>query len=411
MDWDEALRGLLTALAIGLLIGVVRERTHLTTVAKAGTRTHALIAVLGAVTWGLGPGPFSASLVVVGALAVIGYLKTANTDPGMTGEIAIVLTFVLGGLARGQGVIASALGVVVAILLYVKKPLQHFTRDLISDHELEDVLMLCVAAVVVWPLLPQQPVDPWGLLDFNTVWRLVVLVMAVGMLGHIAQRAAGIKLGLPLAGFFAGFVSSTLAVASFGQQAKAASMMITVASAGALLANLASLFLMAAVIGAASPDLLREMIVVLLVSAGVLMVTALLCLSQQSHPNVLSETVSARAFKLTHAIAIAVIISTVIILTAWLREHFGDTSALITAGIAALVELQAAAASIAQLRSTGALDPKLAQWGILIVMASASIAKALLAFVSGGVRYGLYVGGGLIAMTVVAVATHLIAAD
>jgi uncharacterized membrane protein (DUF4010 family) len=411
MDWDEALRGLLTALAIGLLIGVVRERTHLTTVSKAGTRTHALIAVLGAVTWGLGPGPFSASLVVVGALAVIGYLKTANTDPGMTGEIAIVLTFVLGGLARGQGVIASALGVVVAILLYVKKPLQHFTRDLISDHELEDVLMLCAAAVVVWPLLPQQPIDPWGLLDFNTVWRLVVLVMAVGMLGHIAQRAAGIKLGLPLAGFFAGFVSSTLAVASFGQQAKAAPMMMTVASAGALLANLASLFLMAAVIGAASPDLLREMIVVLLVSAGVLMVTALLCLSQQSHPNVWSETVSARAFKLTHAIAIAVIISTVIILTAWLREHFGDTSALITAGIAALVELQAAAASIAQLRSTGALDPKLAQWGILIVMASASIAKALLAFVSGGVRYGLYVGGGLIVMTVVAVATHLIAAD
>ena len=278
MDWDEALRGLLTALGIGLLIGVVRERAYLATVSKAGTRTHALIAVLGAVTWGLGTAPFVATLVAVGALAVIGYLKTADADPGMTGEIAIVLTFVLGGLAREQRVVASALGVVVAILLYVKKPLQRLTHDLISDHELEDVLMLAAAAVVVWPLLPAQPLDPWGVLDLNMVWRLVVLVMAVGMLGHIAQRAAGARLGLPLAGFFSGFVSSTLAVASFGSQAKAAPVLTAVASAGALLANLASLFLMAAVIGAAAPDLLQEMMMVLLASAGVLLVASLLCL-------------------------------------------------------------------------------------------------------------------------------------
>ena len=403
MDWDEALRGLVTALGIGLLIGIVRERAHLNTVAMAGTRTHALIALLGAVSWGLGIWPFVAALLAVGCLAVIGYLKTSKADPGMTGEVAIILTFVLGGLARDQRVLASALGVVVAILLYVKKPLHHLARELISDHELEDVLMLAAAAVVIWPLLPQQPLDPWGVLDLHMVWRLVVLVMAVGMVGHIAQRAAGAKIGLPIAGFFSGFVSSTLAVASLGIQAKEASVLTAVSSAGALLANLASLLLMAGVLAAAAPDLLLQMWIALAAGSGVLIVAALLCFFKDGHRVTLPEAASSRAFKLTHALTIALIISSLIVLTAWLRDYLGEVGALITAGIVALVELQAAAASIAQLSATGSLELPVAQWGVLIVMASASIAKAVLAFMSGGRLYGLYVGGGLILMMAVSI--------
>src|SRR5258708_27480829 len=41
---------------------------------------------------------------------------------------------------------------------------------------------------------------------FN-VWRLVVVVMALGVAGYAARRALGPKLGLPLSGFASGFVS------------------------------------------------------------------------------------------------------------------------------------------------------------------------------------------------------------
>lgn len=401
MDWDEVLRGLVTALGLGLLIGVVRERAHVTTVAKAGTRTHALIALSGAVSWSLGIGPFIVVLLAVGALAVIGYLKTPATDPGMTGEVAIILTAVLGGLAIDRPVMASALGVVVAILLYVKKPLQHLTRELISDQELEDALMLAAAAVVVWPLLPDQPLDPWGVLDLQMVWKLVVLVMAVGLLGHIAQRAAGDRLGLPLAGFCSGFVSSTLAVASFGRQAKETPAFVAVAGAGALLANLSSLLLMSAILATAAPELFSEMMFALIASAGMLVVATLLCLFKDRYRVVLPQLTYPRAFKFTHAISIAAMIASVIMLSAWLREYLGEPGVLVTLGIVALAELHAAAASIAQLSSTGALEPRMAQWGVLTILVSASIAKALLAFVSGGKQFGLYVGGGLMAMLVV----------
>jgi len=48
---------LLTALGVGLLMGVVRERRHEPHRTKAGTRTHVLVAMLGYVSWTLGTWP------------------------------------------------------------------------------------------------------------------------------------------------------------------------------------------------------------------------------------------------------------------------------------------------------------------------------------------------------------------
>jgi hypothetical protein len=52
------------------------------------------------------------------------------------------------------------------------------------------------------------------------LWQLVVLVMAISAAGHVALRVVGSRFGLPLAGFFAGFVSSTAAIAGFGQRVR-----------------------------------------------------------------------------------------------------------------------------------------------------------------------------------------------
>jgi hypothetical protein len=64
----------------------------------------------------------------------------------------------------------------------------------------------------------------------------------------------------------------------------------------------------------------------------------------------------------------------------------------------AWVEVHASAASIAQLIQTGGMTPKFAQWSLVAVLASSALAKTALAMVSGGIRYGLTVGLGLVAM-------------
>ena len=387
---------LLTALGVGLLIGVVRERRHEPDMTKAGTRTHALVAMLGYVSWSLGTWPFVSTVLVIGALVIGGYQATARSDPGQTGEVALLATLMLSALAQQNPSLSAALGVLAAALLQAKHASQHITRVLITDQELQDALILAAAALVVMPLLSDQAIDPWGVLQATKLWRIVVLVMAVGMLGHVAQRALGGRWGMPLAAFFSGFVSSTAVVVSTGQRVRAGQIDALPAAACALLANLASLALFAGVLGAASPTLLMAMRWPLVLAGLGLLLVVLSALRRIEAGGVKTET--GHAFKLTHAMGMASMIALMSLLAAWLQLVFGDVGVLVAALCVAWVEVHAAAASIAQLTQTGGMAPEVAHWAVVAVLASSALAKTAVAIASGGVRYGLIVGLGLLVM-------------
>jgi uncharacterized membrane protein (DUF4010 family) len=238
--------------------------------------------------------------------------------------------------------------------------------------------------------------DPWGVLQPTMLWRIVVLVMAVGMLGHVAQRALGGRWGMPLAAFFSGFVSSTAVVVSTGQRVRGGHSDALPAAACALLANLASLTLFAGVLGAASPALLVAMRWPLAL-AGLSLLLVVLAALRRIEGNG-AETPTGRAFKLTHALGMASIIALMSLLAAWLQHVFGEVGVLVAALCVAWVEVHAAAASIAQLIQSGGMTPEWAHWALVAVLASSALAKTALAMASGGIRYGLTVGLGLAAM-------------
>ncbi|MFN3397678.1 MAG: MgtC/SapB family protein, partial [Sulfurimicrobium sp.] len=98
----EHIQTFLTSLAIGLLIGLERERNPS---AKAGLRTFALVALTGTLAamlsqatqspWILALGLFTVGLVIVGA-----YFDTRNTDedPGTTTSAALLVCYLLGAM-------------------------------------------------------------------------------------------------------------------------------------------------------------------------------------------------------------------------------------------------------------------------------------------------------------------------
>jgi len=406
MTWQ----GALTALAIGILMGVVRERRHHADEGKTGLRTHALVSILGYVAWGLGPWPFIAAVLAVGALVYSGYRTTAPQDPGLTGEMAVLVTLMLSALVHQDANMAVGLGVLGATLLEIKQISHRFTREWITEQELQDALVLAVAALVVMPLLPDQAVDPWNVLRPTTLWRIVVLVMVVGMLGHLAQRLLGVRWGLSVAGFCAGFVSSTAALAHLGHKARDDAHLIPSASAAALLSNLASLLLMMGVIGAVSPSLLRA-VAWPLAAAGFSLLTLALWYLRQGAPSVASAIkLTDSAFKLRHALVLALVMGGVSLLSAGLQALFGSAGALATAVAVALVELHAAAASVAQLSMASGISLTLASWSLVAVLASSAMAKTFLAFFTGGAGLGWRVGLGLWAMVLSAALTLLLSA-
>jgi uncharacterized membrane protein (DUF4010 family) len=389
-------QGLLTALGIGLMIGVVRERMHDSAHQTiAGIRTHILLALVSAVAMVLGLSVLIGLLLVVGGLVMFAYRRSAAHDAGLTGEMALLATTVLSAFAQQDALLAAAAAVVVAGVLFAKRPLRRFAQEIISEQELQDALLLAGAALLVLPWLPREAVDPWSVLVPASLWRLVILLMAVGMFGEVSLRLVGARWGYALAGFFAGLASSTAVVASFGNPARSSSALLLPAVSAALLANLASWLLFGGVLAMAAPQLL--------VLFAWPLATALLVLCGMALPGMLRTAIDVplpasgnrQVFRLSQALLLAALIGGLLLLSAWLQHWMGAGGGMLAAVVVSLAEVHAAAASVAQLFQAGSIQPQQAQWSLFALLATSSLAKIAVAFVAGGRRYGSRVAIGL----------------
>ena len=390
------LPALLAALGLGLLIGAVRERQHKDPM--AGVRTHALVALLGAVSLHLGFWALLLVLVLLVGLVWISYWRQSQKDAGVTGEITLLLTCLLGALCLSQPALATASGVVVAVLLYAKSSLHRFTKEILSETELHDGLILLGSALVILPLLPNAAIGLYAVLNPTTIWRLVVLIMLISTVGHISLRMIGNRWGLALAGFFSGYVSSTAAVAGFGERVREQPDLLRPCVAAAMFANLASLSLFVPILLAVSPRLLQSLYLEIGVGASILLIGGLFGLRSSPQQKKALPNTQTRMFRLSHALILAAMISAVVWLSAWLSSQFGSNIALLASMFAAIAEVHASAASLGQLVQQDAITMPVAHWGFFGILAVSAIAKSSIAWASGGKPYGMRVSLGLAAM-------------
>ncbi len=397
------LLALTTALGAGLLVGLVYERRKAEDPSLiAGLRSHTLAALIGVVSLWLGLPVFAIAVLLTGAFVALGYYRTSVADPGVTSELALVLSCLIGGLALQSPATAGGLAVLTAILVFAKSRLHRLSRELISNREVADGLVLLAFALIVLPLLPDRTVDPWGLLNPATVWKLAVLVMAISALGHVALRLVGTRWGLPVAGFFSGYVSSTAATAGFGKQAQAQPALLPSAVGATMLANLASLSLFVPILLAVSPALLSEVRWILLAAAAVLALGAAFGL-RGDRPAGAPPTAETRMFRIGHALGFAAMITAVMVVSKLLGQWLGPGGALAATMLAATAELHSATAGVANLFRDGVLDADYARWAVVGLIAASSLAKSLVAFASGGKAFGWRIAVGLAGMTTAAV--------
>src|SRR4051812_42739851 len=183
---DDALLGFAIALGIGLLIGIDRERQKGDGPARsaAGVRTFIITALAGAVAGTINSDALMAAVTVgVVALAGLSYWRSPPEDPGLTSEMALIVTALLGMLAMSQPALAASTGVVVAAVLYSRAFLHRFVRSCLNEGELRDALIFAAATLVVLPLLPDDSLDPYGVLNLRKIWIVVILIMAISGAG------------------------------------------------------------------------------------------------------------------------------------------------------------------------------------------------------------------------------------
>lgn len=388
------------ALGIGLLIGVERERRkgegrHR---APAGIRTYAVTALLGAIGFELGGVPLLAvvALAVAGFIA-LGYFRTRpRSDPGLTSEMVQLLTLLLGALAMREPLLASALGVTVALLLAARTRIHTFVRETLTEAELHDALVLAGAALVILPLMPDRHMGPFDAINPHLLWIIVVLMMAISAGGYIALRLLGPRYGLPVAGLASGFVSSSATIASMGSLARRKPELMAAATGGAVLSTVATIVQMALILGAAHPPTLGALALPLL-SAGVAAIAyGGWVLRQALRQNTPDTIEMGRAFSFRSALMLAAMMGGVLLAAAALNSWLGSAGLIAGTAIAGFADTHAPAVSVASLVAGGKLGADAAVVPILLAMSTNTVTKVVLAFTSGGRGFALRIVPGLI---------------
>jgi uncharacterized membrane protein (DUF4010 family) len=371
----------------------------------AGVRTFTVVSLCGALSHVLA-WPW---LTLVGALLLAGLILSSyraeqraqvlapepEHDPGITTEMALFVTYLLGVLSPEQPALAGAMAVVVAVLLVARARLHRFSVEILTQQELQDALVLAAAALIIFPLIPNEPMALLGGVNPRRLWLLAVLMMALQALGYVASRLAGPRYGLPLTGLASGFVSSTATVASMGARCRTHAQWLPDCRLAAWLSCLATNVQLVLVILTIQPQAMTSFMGVLAFSSAAIVLLVALGWRQTSGSDTDFRPLG-RAFSLKQAVLFAGILSAFTTLATWLARSWGELGVWSAALFAGFADVHAAAASVLSASSEHHLSTQQLLLAILLAYTANTLSKCLVACTSGGLRYGLSTSAGLL---------------
>ena len=345
---------------------------------------------------------FAVATAGVIVLTTVAYWRGHEDDPGLTTEIALIVTALLGGLSMQQPALAGGLAVTVAVLLAARTPLHSFVRTVLTEDELKDALIFAGSTLVVLPLVPDRPMGPYGALNPHSIWILVILVMAISAAGYITVRTFGARFGLPIAGLASGFISSTATIGAMGARVAKAPDVLAAGVAGAVLSTIATIVQMALVLAATSMTTLQTLSIPLICAGSAAVVYGIVFTVRALRQKTEGEAQSGRAFSLSTALVFALTLSSILVASTALREWFGETGIIVAAALAGFVDTHSAAISVASLVASGKMNVADAVVPILAGLSTNTISKMFLAGTSGGRSFALRVIPGLIVVALAA---------
>lgn len=384
------------ALGIGFLVGIERGWKHRDApegARAAGLRTHAVIGLFGGVAGALMPAiggvGFAALALAFAAAFIIFKMRESDVDKdiSVTGTIAGLLVFALGAYAMwGDLRVAAAVGVVLAGLLAFKEALHGWIEKL-AWRELYSALIILGATFVALPLLPDRTIDPWEAINPRELWLLTILVAGATFAGYVAVRVLGRDIGV-LAGAAAGsFVSSTVVTAELGRGVRQGETHAMVGSAAAAIAAAISVGRVIGLLALTATPVLPEAAPALVAA---LMVFGGAAFAMRYFDRAEDGSDSAQKLRspldLVSVAQFALFLGAVIVVGRIVSDAYGQAGLLpfaATAGLADVDAVTLAAGSLVR----GGLSADIAARAVLVAVLMNTLAKGVIALVTGGPRY------------------------
>ncbi|MBW8458520.1 MAG: MgtC/SapB family protein [Thiobacillus sp.] len=388
------------ALAIGLLMGLERERNP---AAKAGLRTFALTALFGVLTAHLStelgaPWLVAVGLLLVGGMMIAAYLRSpqpADGDPGTTTVAALILCYGLGVLVWHDEIqLAVMLGIAATMLLYFKPELRGLSEHL-SRRDLLSVLQFAVLALIILPLLPNQDYGPYGAINPHQVWWMVVLIAGVGLAGYAALRVVGQERGAVMLGLLGGLVSSTATTLTFSRHARASSAMLPVAVIVIVLANLVVLVRLGVLAAMLAPEVMPQLLPVLIGGLVVGGLGAAYGVHRLQPQGELPALAMGNPTELRTALGFGLLYAVVLLAAAWLSDWLGTRGLYAVALVSGLTDVDAITLSSLRLHNLGQLPVAILVNVITLAVLANLVFKSMLTLAIGGWQMARHAMAGM----------------
>jgi uncharacterized membrane protein (DUF4010 family) len=237
----------------------------------------------------------------------------------------------------------------------------------------------------------------------------VECVQSANGIGYIALRAFGAKTGLAIAGLIGGFVSSTATTAAMGSRAREHPELAGASAAAALMAGTASVIVLIAIVAMTSTALLRLLWLPLAATALTSAVVAGLAGWRAFRDPVPDEdALRGKAFKLSDALLFAAIMAGALLVSAAVRENFGQAWFTVAIAASGLANTNAATGSVAQLVAAQDIEPVAGVLPIFAAFTANSLSKLVVAGSTGGARFLWRLAPGIIVSNIVFAALVLL---
>ncbi len=388
------------ALAIGLLMGLERERNP---AAKAGLRTFALTALFGVLAAHLatalgGLWLVAVGLLLVGAMMIAAYLHAPpqpDSDPGTTTVAALMLCYGLGVLVWHDEIqLAVMLGIVATMLLYFKPELRGWSQQM-SRHDLLSVLQFAVLALIILPLVPNRNYGPYGALNPYQIWWMVVLIAGVGLAGYAALRLAGQERGAVMLGVLGGLVSSTATTLAFSRHARASRDMAPIAVIVIVLANLVVEVRLGVLAAVVAPGVLPQLLPVLAGGLAIGGLGALYGVRRLKPQGEMPALAMANPTELRTALGFGLMYAIVLLAAAWLSDLMGTRGLYAVSLVSGLTDVDAITLSSLRLYDLDKLPVEVVVNVVTLATLANLAFKSMLALTIGGWQMARHAMAGM----------------
>ena len=406
-DLPQAAATLAAALGCGLLIGVERERRKGEGPGRAlaGLRTFALTCVTGAAAALTQiDGLIVAGALFVAALTVVAYWRDRSDDPGVTTEVALLLTYLIGVLCSWSLPLAAGLAVGLTALLAGRERLHGFARHWLRPAEVRDGIVLAALVLLALPLVPDRPL--WGnTLNPHVIVQLLALLLGVQAAAHLARRLLQARHAVALSALASGFVSSTATIATLGLAVREGRSGARLMAGGGLLSCVSTLLQLLLVAAAVQPAWLGHLVGPALAGGAVALLWGVwLVRGAPSEAAPMTAEKGESMFSLKGAAAVAALLAGIQALVQALTLWLGESGLIVGSLLGALADLHSALAAV----FTWGPPAPIGHQAVMGALAVHALSKSVTAALVGGRTYALWLLPGLWGHTVLVMGLLLV---